>query len=333
MSKVLVRIDLNAGGTRNSYKVRRYAEMVRDVYSRWGDAVHLVTHFGRRGEKGFKRNLQFLADVLEELSGKPVRYIDSLEGTDTPGIYLLPNIRAFDGETEGSRELAEYLAREYDRYVNDALAVSHRAHVSVILPELVDIEAEAGPLLKEELEKLQNVKTAVILWGGVKLDKKKYIEALLKNGAEVVLGGIPALKYVLALKGEENEMSPLRKYREQIILPDSFQTEWGEIDAMEYRGQRVVDISERAARDIADYVREKDGVLSGPFGIYEQGYRNSRILMEAVKVILGGNSSDLAAEEGFEEKCITAGGAALAYLAGYELPGLRALKIREPYVQ
>ena len=323
--KILVRIDMN-GGEAEGYKTKRYAKELRN-YLEWvkqGHSVVLATHYGRRGDPDFREELRFLAQALEDASGVRVHYIDSLmdgrikAAVSTPGIYLIRNLRATELErTGGANELCDFFREHFDVFVNDAPAVCHRGHTSVLMP--LYMEGYAGNVLLEEVRRLDEIRRAskkILVWGGSKMGKVKYVQKLLDKEWTVLLGGLPAVKYIEAKNGEENEISRLFGYGDRLVGPVDFVEDGG----------RVVDIGPKTQLLYSQILEDAGGgVFSGPVGVYEEGYEESSVrLMKLCTAILGGHSGNIAYKHGLEG-ILTSGGAALAYLAEDALPGIDAL--------
>ena len=71
-------------------------------------------------------------------------------------VVLLENVRFYEGEEKNDPAFAQKLASGYDIFVNDAFAVSHRAHASTVgVAEI--LPSYAGKLLASEIENLSNV--------------------------------------------------------------------------------------------------------------------------------------------------------------------------------
>ncbi len=108
-------------------------------------------------------------------------------------IDVLENIRFFPGETRNHANLASKLATLADVYVNDAFAVSHRAHASInaITKKLPPY---AGIQLIKEVKNLGKVlkrppRPLTLIMGGVKAETKlKLIEKFLPRSDYVLLG-------------------------------------------------------------------------------------------------------------------------------------------------
>ena len=68
-------------------------------------------------------------------------------------VVLLENVRFYAGEEENDLAFAEKLAHGFDVFVNDAFAVSHRAHASTVGVTKF-LPSYAGLLLSSEIENL-----------------------------------------------------------------------------------------------------------------------------------------------------------------------------------
>jgi len=122
-----------------------------------------------------------------------------------PGeVVLLENLRFHQEEQDNDDAFGEKLGRLCDVYVNDAFAVSHRAHASVAaVTEHVPLKV-AGRLLEIELtwfkkamEKPRRPLVAIV--GGAKISSKLgALENMLQHVDKIIIGGAMAntfLKY------------------------------------------------------------------------------------------------------------------------------------------
>jgi phosphoglycerate kinase len=235
-------------------------------------------------------------------------------------ITLLENLRSDPGEEANDPEFAKKLAEGFDLYVNNAFAVCHRAHASMVaLPAL--LPSYAGLLVQEEVRQLSGIIDApaagkVIYMGGAKVSTKMPVIEYLKDKAETIaVGG--------AIANEIGAPSDAR-----ILVATDFIME----------GDRALDIGPQSAASFAALAADaKLIVWNGPMGKCEdERYAvGTRVLAEAIsrssatKVIGGGDTVaavdrlGLLSTMGFVS---TGGGAMLAFLAGQQLPGLNALE-------
>ena len=191
-----------------------------------------MSHLGRPdGKRVEKFTLKPIADKLQELVGRPVKFLSDCVGPEVeaacsalkPGeIVLLENLR-FHIEEEGKvknkdgtktkadpqkvEAFRASLTKLGDVYANDAFGTAHRAHSSVVgvnLPEKV-----AGFLMQKELDAfgavLENPKRPVLaILGGAKVaDKIPLIRNLLDKADEIIIGGGMAFTFKKVLGGME----------------------------------------------------------------------------------------------------------------------------------
>jgi len=178
----------------------------------------LMSHLGRPdGQKKPSDSLAVVAPALQELLGKPVKFLDDCVGEKVLAevnaghsgqVFLLENLR-FHVEEEGRgvdkdgkavkasdadvQKFREELTKLGDIFVNDAFGTAHRAHSSMVG---VKLEPKvSGFLMKKELEyfgkALENpTKPFLAILGGAKVaDKIKLIFNLLDKVDEMIIGG------------------------------------------------------------------------------------------------------------------------------------------------
>ena len=116
-----------------------------------------------------------------------------------PGdIILLENLRFHAGETKNDEELGKELAELADIYINDAFAVAHRAHASVVAVAKYAKECAAGFLMKDELKFFHQSmespsRPLVAVIGGSKVSGKlEALENLLNHVDKMIIGGAMA---------------------------------------------------------------------------------------------------------------------------------------------
>ena len=109
-------------------------------------------------------------------------------------LVLLENVRFYAGEEQNDPVFAAELARGFDVFVNDAFAVSHRAHASTVgVAEY--LPAYAGDLLASDIEHLsavmENPKRPLLsIVAGSKVSTKiGVLKALAKLSDTLIIGG------------------------------------------------------------------------------------------------------------------------------------------------
>ena len=235
--RVFIRVDFNVpqdkqtGEITNAQRITAALPTIQYALDQ-GASVVLASHLGRpNGQKIPKFTLKPVAAKLQELLGRPVKFLDDCVGPEvestcaslTPGeVILLENVR-FHIEEEGKAKDSDgnsvkadpakvaafraSLTKLGDVYVNDAFGTSHRAHSSVTGVDLPD--QVAGFLVEKELAAfaavLENPKRPLLaILGGAKIaDKIPLIRSLLDKADDIIIGGGMAYTFRKIINGME----------------------------------------------------------------------------------------------------------------------------------
>ena len=233
--RVFIRVDFNVpqdkqtGEITNTQRITAALPTIQHALDQ-GASVVLASHLGRpNGERVAKYTLKPVAAKLQELLGKPVKFLNDCVGAEVeaacaalkPGeVILLENVR-FHIEEEGKAKDAEgnsvkadpekvaafraSLSKLADVYVNDAFGTSHRAHSSVTGVELP--HKVAGFLVEKELAAfaavLENPQRPLLaILGGAKIaDKIPLIRNLVEKADDIIIGGGMAYTFHKVLNG------------------------------------------------------------------------------------------------------------------------------------
>ena len=179
-----------------------------------GARLIVASHLGRpKGERRPEFSLAPVAERLGLLLEKKVLMAPDCIGPDVekmanglePGqVLMLENLRFHKEETQNDPHFASSLAALCDVYVNDAFAVSHRAHASVVgVPERVSV-CGAGFLMKNEITYFERAmekpeRPFLAILGGAKVSSKLgAIENILPKVDSLIIGGAMANTFLLA---------------------------------------------------------------------------------------------------------------------------------------
>ena len=316
--RVLLRVDFNSpmdpsGNILDDKRIRSHLETLRALED---CRVAIIAHQSRAGKKDYT-TLEAHARLLTRLLRRDVSYIDDIFGSHAqnsikslrPGEAILLENTRFYAEENMNRSPADHakshmvrkLAPLFDLFVNDAFAVSHRSHCSVVgftevLPSI------AGILMDREITALDrglrgNEHPTVFSLGGTKADDSIKVtqNVLSRGGADKILtSGVVATVFMMAKGidvGEANrkfvedqeylEQIPiaaklLQEYPDKIVLPSDV--------ALNQNGERVevsvdklpsplpiADIGLETIVSYSKFLKEaKVTVLNGPTGIFEQ---------------------------------------------------------------
>lgn len=342
---VFIRVDFNvpqddAGNITEDTRIAGAVPTIKYAVEQ-GARVVLASHLGRpKGEKKPKYTMAPASQRLSELLGKKVIQapdcfgpeVDQLLAAMQPGdIVMLENVRFYPGEEKNDAEFARQLANGCEIYVNDAFAVSHRAHASVEAITGVIPTIAAGFLMKNEMtffdKAMSNpVRPLVAILGGAKVSGKlEVLEALVNKVDKIVVGGgmaftfLKAMGYNVGKSLVEDDLIPTarrimddaRQKGVTFYLPvdcivanafeanaTNFVTTVQEIPA----GWMALDIGPASAILFAETLRDAKTVIwNGPMGVFEMDAfsRGTFAVAEAVgncfaTTVIGGGDTDAA---------------------------------------
>lgn len=349
--RVLVRVDFNSpmdpsGNLLDNKRIKSHIETLRALE---GCRVVLMAHQSRAGKKDYT-TMEAHARMATRLLRREVTYIDDIFGSHAreaikslePGEVLLLENTRFYAEENMNRTPAEHarshmvrrLAPLFDLFINDAFAVSHRSHCSVVGFTEV-LPSAAGLLMDREITGLDrgmkgNEHPTVFSLGGTKADDSiKVAQNVLARGiADLILtSGVVATVFMMAAGidvGEANRrFVEDQGYIDQIPAAAKLLKDYpGKISipvdvALNKEGERVEVAVDKIPADLAiadigletivKYSKEMRAarvtVLNGPTGIFEQEkFRlgTSELLKAATEAgysIAGGGHSVAAIEQ------------------------------------
>lgn len=366
--KVFIRVDFNVpqddkGNITEDTRITGALPTIRYAVEQ-GAKVILASHLGRpKGEKNPKYSMAPAAKRLSELLGKKVKQatdcfgdevakdIDAMKSGD---VLMLENVRFYAGEEKNDPQFAAQLANGCQIYVNDAFAVSHRAHASVeAITKSIPVIA-AGFLMRNEMtffdKAMQNpVRPLVAILGGAKVSGKlQVLEKLMDKVDKVVIGGgmaftfLKAMGYSVGASKVEDDLLPTakkimdkaKKKGVMFYLPvDCIAANAFEATATNFittvqeipEGWMGLDIGPASATLFAETLRDAKTVIwNGPMGVFEMDAfaRGTFAVAEAVgnafaTTIIGGGDTDAAVRKaGVDNKVsyISTGGGAFLEL-------------------
>ena len=217
--RVLVRVDFNVPMNdrfeiTDDIRMRMALPTINYILEKGGRLV-LCSHLGRpKGKRVEALSLAPVAEHLRELTGRNVVLAPDCIGEKTEEIagflkegeiLLLENLRFHKGETAGDSRFAEQLSHLADVYVNDAFAVSHRDHASVVGVAGFVSERGAGFLLQTEMDYFHKamdkpIHPLVALVGGAKVSSKLgALENLLDRVDRMIIGGAMANTFLKSM--------------------------------------------------------------------------------------------------------------------------------------
>lgn len=341
---VFLRADLNVpltehetSNTKNEIKILDDTRLIAvlptiEYLLKNGAKVILASHLGR--PVGTDKSLsltpvaRWFSIKYKTLSNKYAK-IGEFDGWEiTLKLFLLENLRFHDGEEKNDLAFSKRLAHLADLYINDAFAMSHRCHASIVgithfLPHF------AGFQLEKEIENLSRAidhpkRPLVVVIGGKKIETKLPIVSKMHKIADYVLvGGKIAEESLIFLQLRHKKTVGKKSV---LVVADLTPDGSG--------------ITEKSLSNFLDIISlSKTVIWNGSMGIIaenEDQFQATRKIAEAIikskafSVVGGGDTVEFLNRVKLIDKfsfVSTGGGAMLAFLSGEKLPGLEALTV------
>lgn len=368
---VILRTDYNVpiqdGVVHDDFRIRASLPTIQYLLTKQCRII-IISHLGRPdGKVAEEFSLRPAAKRLTDLLRKKISFAKTIQAVkdSDDDIVMLENLRFDPREEANDPALARELAGLADVYVDDAFAVIHRAHASIVgVPAL--LPSAAGLLVQQEVTALHDVlnkpeEPLLAVVGGLKVaDKIDLLEQLIQKANALFVGGVMANTFLAsqgiaigASKYEDEELSEAkrllakaRRNNVRVILPTDVVVAKRVEDGAASQtinlsdivaDDIIVDIGPKTIKVALDSIKNGGTVLwNGPLGVDEitefaKGtLRLARgiVASKAYSVIGGGDTADVLDKAGLHKKfsfISTGGGAALELLAGKKLPGLVAL--------
>jgi len=347
--KILLRVDFNMpienGGISETYRIKVNKETINFLIER-GAIVGLASHI--TAIDSFEPILNQIKEVLginfnfiNDCIGESVK--TGLNSAKPGGVFLLENVRKYEGEEKNDINFAKNLAEPFDLYINNAFSASHRNHASLVAVTKF-LPSYAGFLLIKEIKKLNGAldipksgKTLIL--GGAKIETKfPVIKNFLDKAENILVGGAVANVFLKAKNidikkslTDDNFLPEAKKLLEEsdnVIIPEDYIIS----DDM------ILDIGpETTSKFIKAINTSKMVIWNGPLGKVEEEKFSigSKKISEAIissgafSIAGGGDTIAFLEKLSLVDKfnyVSTGGGAMLEFLAGNKLPGLVALR-------
>ena len=207
---VLLRDDFNvqivAGKITNAFRIEQSMPTINALRA-GGARIAICAHLGRpRGERNMEYSLSPVAEYMKIPLVADCLDKNFMKNMHDGDVVLLENVRFYAGEEKNDAEFSRQLADGFDIFVNDAFAVSHRAHASTVGVAKI-LPSYAGLLLASEIENLTNVmenpaRPLLAIVGGSKVSTKiGVLRALAKLADTLIIGGALGTTFNYAMGG------------------------------------------------------------------------------------------------------------------------------------
>lgn len=367
--RFLIRADFNVpienGAVVEDLRMRSVLPTI-NLLRNVGAKIVLISHIETKDGSG----MEVVAKHFNEKLGLPVKYVGEVVGELVKGavadlhdgeVLLLQNLRVNEGEKNNDEDFARELASLANFYVNDAFAVSHRKHASVVsVPKF--LPHFAGMQLMKEIESLTEAINPphpfIFILGGAKFDTKlPLIKKYLDKADSVILGGA-LVNDVYKARGFNVgkslvsdgtvDISGVVSNPKLIIVDDVVVHDFDDLTKTTIKkigevgdNDVIADAGPSFGEVLRPIVSDAKFVLwNGPLGNYENGFTEqtiscAKILLECgVRGAIGGGDTVAAVKSlGLDDSdqksnlfVSTGGGAMIDFLVNETLPGVLALE-------
>ncbi len=361
--KVLIRVDFNVPmdgqfNISDDSRIRAALPTINYCIDHNACSITLVSHLGQpKGGYDERFSLRHIQKRLERLLEKKIEFIDDLETLKKENsqcsierIFLLENIRFFEGEKKNDPAFCKELADLCDIYVNDAFGTSHRKDASTYgIADFAKIKV-AGFLMMREIEAFTKalekpIRPIALVVGGSKVSSKiTLLTSVMPKIDKLIIGGamsntfLKALGYDMKASLVEDDfvevakevLSEAKAKGVKVYLPvDVVST-----DSIEHpvdikitpiqdvlEGFHAVDIGPATLKLFSEAIELSNTIIwNGPMGIYEISqfskgtFKLASFIAEsyAFSIVGGGDTADAVEKAGEKDKFsfISTGGGA-----------------------
>lgn len=370
--RMLVRVDFDLPLDDESriiddFRLKESLETIKYLIKQ-NSKIVLVSHLGRpNGRRVKKLSLEPIVKRLEKFLKKKIRFSKEITGWNVKkqiemmnfsDILLLENIRFNSGEEKNSTKLVKELADFGDIFVNDAFAVSHREHASIVgIPKY--LPSVLGFCFEKEIKELNKIlfkpkRPLVAIIGGAKISTKiKVINKFLNLADYVLIGGALA-NTIFAKQGINmadsiidkeafGDVEKINLRNPKLFLPVDLGI-WNknriyyEDVCNLFKKEKALDMGPKTVELFSELImKSKTIVWNGPMGLTDQKPfdKATKAIVEAIfhsnaySVVGGGDTiafiRSIKKEKSFNHLS-TGGGAMLDYLANETLSGIEAIE-------
>lgn len=309
-SKVILKMDLDVpmkdGIVQDEDRLKKTLPTIKLLLEKHC-RICIIGHLGRPDGNDSSLSLapiyNILIPLIEKYGHITIRhqFMKDIGSYESFNITVLENLRFWKGEETNDSEFLKPLIQLSDCYVNDALAVAHRKHRSVLLYK--DLPAYYGLAFISEVEKILTIvhnpqKPLTIILGGAKEDKLSYLPKLLRIADHICIGG----KLPTYISTEQRKNAYVAKLRED-----------------------KMDLNDNDIEIFKSYIASSKTIIwSGALGCFEKVDARKGTLAiaqaignsDAYTIIAGGDTEASVSNIGVEEKIqlIASGGGMLLEL-------------------
>lgn len=322
-------VDMKDGKIVDATRLESALPTIHEILKKGGE-INLIGHLGRPEgiDEKFTLNpiaLWFAHEFDSKAEPIEIGRLKAWKITDK--INLIENIRFFPEEEKNDPEFSKELALLGDVYIDDAFAVTHREHASIVGITKF-IPSYAGLHLEQEIKVLSQIllnpkRPLAVLIGGAKIETKLPMVEKMHHVADYVLvGGQIAEQDRVLIKVQHEKITGQKS---AVIVSE-----------MSADGK---DIDQKSIENFCQILGLANTIVwNGPVGVIDKGEeteKGTKALAEFIassksyKVVGGGDTLAFLGRLNLLSKfdfVSTGGGAMLEFLSGKKLPGIEALE-------
>jgi len=205
--QILLKVDFNVAldtdfNISDDSKIKQTLPTIEHLLKN-NNRLIIVSHLNHRPTRGSKYSLAKVVTKLQKYFPQcNISLVDNFLTCDksifhnqtAKDILVLENIRFYPEEMQNAPNFSQELANLADIFVNDAFAVSHRAHASTVGVASL-LPAYGGLLMKKEITMLSKgilkpKQPVAAIIGGVKISTKiNLLERLINITDDIIVGG------------------------------------------------------------------------------------------------------------------------------------------------
>ncbi len=377
LGNVLIRSDLNVpisnGKITDNFRVKQALSSIEQIKN-ISETITFSSHLGRPNGFDLNFTLEPVAEEMRNILDEDVVFINddirelssTFQSKYSSKVYVLENLRFYEGEKESDTQFAKCLAKPFDTFILDAFGAAHRNHASIVEVGK-HLNSYQGPLMNKEINELQSLLKSpnspyTVIMGGAKIsDKLNLINNLLPKVDNLILGGGMCFTF-LKSQGYEigaslcedeflNTASKLIQSSDgkKIILPVDFGVSNDILSSTRVDKPLEliestdigVDIGSKSVALFNEIIHSSNTIFwNGPMGVFENksfeyGTREitKSVSQSNAYTVVGGGDSVSAINKYSEiqnfNHISTGGGASMELMEGKKLPGVN---IYEPLI-
>ena len=377
LGNVLIRSDLNVpisnGKITDNFRIKQALSSIEHLKN-ISETLTFSSQLGRPNGFDLNFTLEPIAEEMRNILDEDVVFINddirelssTFQSKYSSKVYVLENLRFYEGEKESDTQFAKCLAKPFDTFILDAFGAAHRNHASIVEVGK-HLNSYQGPLMNKEINELQSLLKSpnspyTVIMGGAKIsDKLNLINNLLPKVDNLILGGGMCFTF-LKSQGYEigaslcedeflNTASKLLQSSDgkKIILPVDFGVSNDILSSSRVDKPLEliestdigVDIGSKSVALFNEIIHTSNTIFwNGPMGVFENksfeyGTREitKSVSQSNAYTVVGGGDSVSAINKYSEiqnfNHVSTGGGASMELMEGKKLPGVN---IYEPLI-